>query len=114
MIILFCDSGFSRKEVDFMYEQEYKSAKINFIQTSLISFEELKKGNIESAIKMVKIRDKTEKGIYRGWMLNPIQYEQLYTALLERNIELINNPNQYEFCHYLPNRHDAALIINQL
>jgi hypothetical protein len=38
MRIIFCDSGFSPKEVDYMYAEEYKSAKQKFIQTSLISF----------------------------------------------------------------------------
>lgn len=102
MRIIFCDSGFSPKEVDYMYAEEFESAKRKFIQTSLISFEELKKGNMESALKNVKVADEKEMGIYRGWMLKPDQYELFYHALLEKNIELINNPSEYKFCHYLP------------
>ena len=30
MRIIYCDSGFSPKEVDYMYAEEYKSAKSKF------------------------------------------------------------------------------------
>ena len=107
MRIIYCDSGFSPKEVDYMYAEEYKSAKQKFIQTSLISFEELKKGNIESSLKRVNPNEEKEIGIYRGWMLKPNQYEMLYNSLLEKNIELINNPSEYKFCHYLPESYET-------
>lgn len=78
-----------------MYADEYESARRNSIQTYLINFEELKKGNIESALKFVKTNEEKEIGIYRGWMLKPNQYETLYTSLLEKNIEL--SPNSVFF-----------------
>ena len=106
MRIIFCDSGFSPKEVDYMYAEEYKSARQKFIQTSLISFEELKKGNIESALRRVRTSEEKENGIYRGWMLKPSKYEMLYNGLLEKNIQLINNPIEYKFCHYLPESYE--------
>ena len=31
----------------------------------------------------------------------------LYNALLEKNIELINNPDEYKFCHYLPENYET-------
>jgi len=107
MRIIFCDSGFSSKEVDYMYAEEYKSTKQKFIQTALISFEELKRGDVDSALKRVKPTEEKEIGIYRGWMLKPSQYETLYNALLEKNIELINNPSEYKFCHYLPESYET-------
>jgi len=106
MRVIFCDSGFSPKEVDYMYAEEYESAKNNQISVSLISFEEVKKGNIESAIKRVRASEEKTEGIYRGWMLKPNQYQQLYNALLQKNIELTNSPNQYTFCHYLPESYE--------
>ena len=39
-------------------------------------------------------------------MLKPNQYQQLYDGLLSKNIELTNSPNQYKFCHYLPESYD--------
>ena len=77
MRIIYCDSGFSPKEVDYMYAEEYKTAKSKFIQTSLISFEELKRGNVETALRRVRPSDENEIGIYRGWMLKPNQYLSL-------------------------------------
>jgi hypothetical protein len=106
MRILFCDSGFSSKEVDYMFAEEYQAAKNNAIPVSLISFESLRKGDIETALKSVKPNEAIGAGIYRGWMLKPAEYAVLYKALLERNIELINTPEQYRFCHYLPENYD--------
>jgi hypothetical protein len=40
--------------------------------------------------------------VYRGWMLKPNQYEAMHAALLSRGIALINTPEQYRTCHYLP------------
>lgn len=107
MRIIFCDSGFSPKEVDYMYAEEYKAAKQHFIPTSLISFEALKKGNVDAALKRVQASEEKVQGIYRGWMLRPEQYKQLYEALLEKNIELINKPDEYKFCHYLPENYEV-------
>lgn len=107
MRIIYCDNGFSPKEVDDMYAEEYNAAKEQLLPTSLISFEELKMGNIASALKRVRPNTEKEMGIYRGWMLKPKEYELLYTALLEKNIELINDPSEYKFCHYLPESYEA-------
>lgn len=107
MRVIFCDSGFSPKEVDYMYAEEYRSSKNAFIRTSLISFENLKKGDIKTALKRVQLSEEKEMAIYRGWMLKPNLYEQLYNALLEKNIELINTPDEYKFCHYLPESYET-------
>lgn len=102
MNLIFCDNGFSAKEVDDMFAAEYQAAKQQAIKTALISFEALKKGNVDAALKFIQPREEKELGIYRGWMLKPQQYEMLYAALLDKNIALINNPGEYKFCHYLP------------
>lgn len=90
-----------------MYAEEYQSAKEKSIPTSLISFEELKRGNIDSALKRVTHSTEKEVTIYRGWMMKPSLYSKFYDALLKKNIELINNPNEYKFCHYLPENYEA-------
>lgn len=106
MRILFCDSGFSHKEVEYMYEEEYKIAKQLSLPVSLLSFEALKKGNPELAIKRIPPSNEKTTAIYRGWMLKPSQYQAFYQALLEKNIQLINTPSQYTFCHYLPESYE--------
>jgi hypothetical protein len=40
--------------------------------------------------------------IYRGWMLTPDQYRSMHGALSARGITLINSPEAYRTCHYLP------------
>ncbi|MBL4648883.1 MAG: ATP-grasp domain-containing protein [Aureispira sp.] len=107
MRILFCDSGFSSKEVDYMYQEEYDAAKAASISCSLISFEALKKGQSNLALKSVRPAPEKEQAIYRGWMLSKAQYELLYEALLTKNIQLINTPTEYAFCHYFPNSYET-------
>lgn len=107
MRILFCDSGFSSKEVDYMYQEEYEAAKAASISCSLISFEALKKGQLDTALKFVRPASDTELAIYRGWMLSKVQYELFYAALLAKNIQLINTPTEYAFCHYFPNSYET-------
>ncbi len=107
MKIIFCDSGFSPKEVDYMYAEEYNAAKQALYATALISFEALKKGEVEAAVSRIRPNETLEMGIYRGWMLKPKQYQLLYDALLEKNIKLINSPSEYQFCHYLPDNYET-------
>lgn len=102
MRIIFCDNGFSPNEVDYLFYEEYDAAKEAELATSLINFEALKKGNSTSALRYVETNESLEIGTYRGWMLSPLEYEMLYHGLLEKNIQLVNDPAEYKFCHYLP------------
>ena len=47
--------------------------------------------------------DIRRKAIYRGWMMNPEQYEYFYDLLLKQNIELITNPEEYKLMHLFTN-----------
>ncbi len=102
MRILYCDSVFDNKIIEPDYEEEKKAALKAGFDYSLISFEELTDGNISTAIRLVKETENKEFGIYRGWMLTPSQYKNLFDGLLKKNIELINSPTEYQHCHYLP------------
>lgn len=102
MRIIFCDSVYDRKIVDPDYLNEFNSAIKYGFNVSLISHEELVNNNIDSSISYVKSSSNLENAIYRGWMITPEQYEQLYNQLLTKNIRLINSPDDFKFCHYLP------------
>ncbi len=102
MRIIYCDSVFDNKIIEPDYEKEKKSAINAGFTFSLISFEELTDGNITTALRLIKQSENKEFGIYRGWMLTPNQYKDLFDGLLKKNIELINSPNEYKHCHYLP------------
>tara|TARA_R110002072_G_scaffold288014_2_gene454018 strand:+ start:1405 stop:2307 length:903 start_codon:yes stop_codon:yes gene_type:complete len=106
MRIIYCDCVFDNKIIEPDYEDEKKSAINAGFTFSLISFEELTDGNIARALKYVKGQGKKELGIYRGWMLTPNQYRNLYDGLLKKNIELINSPSEYKHCHYLPESYE--------
>lgn len=102
MRIIYCDSVVDNLVIEPDYEAEKKSAEIAGFDCSLISFEELTSGNILTALRFIKEAEIKEIAIYRGWMLNPKQYRNLYHGLLNKNIRLINSPSEYQHCHYLP------------
>jgi hypothetical protein len=101
MRVIFCDNLIDRK-VDPDFEEEYKSAIGQGFQVGLISFEDLNDLNILKSISRIKEQEELELAIYRGWMIQPDKYELLYAALLKKNVRLINTPEEYKTCHYLP------------
>lgn len=102
MRIIYCDSVFDPKQIEPDYVSEKDAAIQSGCSFSLISFEALVRNDVSSALKYVKEVPALETGIYRGWMLTPTQYEQLYSGLLDKNIQLVNSPIEYQHCHYLP------------
>ncbi|WP_338814493.1 ATP-grasp domain-containing protein [Bernardetia sp. Wsw4-3y2] len=103
MKIIYCDSIINPQVIDADYETEQKAAKNAGFETHLLSFEKLEEGNINSAIHFISKKEEKEMALYRGWMVQSKTYELLYNALLQKNIQLINSPKEYEHCHYLPN-----------
>lgn len=102
MRIIFCDSVIDHKLVEPAYATEQAAAKKAGFVTSVFSYEELTEGNVTKALKFVRPNETTEAAIYRGWMLTPHQYENLYNGLLQKKIQLINNPTEFKHCHYFP------------
>lgn len=45
--------------------------------------------------------------VYRGWMLTVEQYRGLYDALAARGTRLVNTPEEYRHCHWLPESFDV-------
>ncbi len=82
---------------DEEYFNEYVASN-NTFDKMLFSYEELVYNH------KLKI-DKIIPGIaiYRGWMLKPEQYEELYDLLSEKGIYLINSVKDYKRCHLFPN-----------
>lgn len=101
--ILFCQSPIEKGMPDEDYHNEYLSAKANGFEALLFSYEDLTdSNNMHSATSGIKPNDKPAKAIYRGWMLTPKQYAALYNDLLSKNYQLVNTPEEYQNCHYLP------------
>lgn len=103
LYILFCESPFHANKVDEDFEDQFMSAKENGFEILLFNFEDLTSADRFSlATKRIKRSDEPRDVIYRGWMLTPKQYSILYRDLLSKNYKLINTPEEYQNCHYLP------------
>jgi hypothetical protein len=104
MVILFCSNPLSVREVDIDYQEEYNAASsCGLFESALIDFEALvNEEDAEKAVRRVSAAESEKTAIYRGWMMTPEQYKELYSALLTKNIKLINTPEQYENTHHLP------------
>lgn len=106
MKIVFCSELFYPNKPDYAYEKEAEAAVQNDFEYELFSFEDLTENKISTAFKRIKISDKNELAIYRGWMLKPNHYEILYSELKSRNLNLINSPEEYRHCHYFPESYE--------
>lgn len=103
MKFIFCQSPIDRKSPDDLYESEANAAINSGADIELIDFEALvAEKNIEKCLRSISKSDNCRTAIYRGWMMTPLNYEMLFDGLQKRGIGLINNPLQYQFCHYLP------------
>ncbi len=101
--ILFCADPLDKRRVDSVYELEAAAASGQGVAYDLLDFEALiDDGNASSAVRRVSAQSGPARGVYRGWMLRPERYALLFAALDDRGIELINDPEAYRRCHYLP------------
>lgn len=100
-VIIFPDNGFGKP--DELYQDEYNVCVGLGLKTFLISFRNTTLG--QNPLVSKSNFDTPITGIYRGWMLTAPQYLFLYNSLLQRNIQLVNSPDQYEFAHHLPNNY---------
>lgn len=104
MLILFCNSPLSPSEVDIDYQDEYTAAtSCGLFEAALIDLDALVNENdAKKAVRKVPVVDSEKTAVYRGWMMTPDHYKELYDALKDRNITLINSPEQYVNAHHLP------------
>jgi hypothetical protein len=103
MKLIYCSEPFSPTRVDSAYEREAEAAAGAGLGFELIDFEALVDGRKPvAAVRKVKSALVPELVIYRGWMLTPGNYSQLYEALREKGLHLINTPAAYKHCHHFP------------
>lgn len=105
--VLFCSEAM-QKTVDEAYHDELKAVDELGIPYSVFNFDlAVDEGDYEKSIKYIEESEYNRTMIYRGWMLDIEQYAKLHTALLFKGVELINTPEEYSFCHWLPNSYKA-------
>lgn len=97
---LFCNHPLYPRRVDEDYEEEYQAAGLNHA-CALFSYEDFVLGKLN-----LYGEDISGLTIYRGWMMKPEMYRELYAALEKRGIYLINTPAEYERYHLLPGWYD--------
>lgn len=103
MRFIFCADPLTPTAPDAMYAAEAAAVAHAGGAVDLIDFEQLVHDrNPRAATRRVFAADPPELAIYRGWMLRPDQYLQLYDALSAKGLHLINTPAAYRHCHYLP------------
>lgn len=103
MRIIFCADPWNARQPESTYATEVAAVEKLGVPFSLLNFEALvEQHNYARAVRRIDAATAPELAIYRGWMLKPDDYAQLYAALVEKNIFLINMPLAYIHCHYLP------------
>lgn len=107
MKIVFCNDDLAPRSVDSCYEEEYVAATEAGFNVELIDFAALRNGDVVSSVRLLNPTNQFEAALYRGWMLTPSEYKLMYDALIGCNIRLINAPDEYLHCHWLPNSYSA-------
>ncbi len=103
MKVFFCADPLRPRRVDDTYQAEYEAAVGAGASAALINFEALVyESDPAGAAARVPIADTLTMGVYRGWMLTVEQYARLFAVLHGRGIVLVNTPEQYAHCHWLP------------
>lgn len=93
---LFCNHPLYKNKVDEDYKEEYLAAGLEY-SCALVSYEDLEQGKLS-----LYGEELSGLTIYRGWMMKPEMYRKFYSMLKEKNIILINSPDEYERYHLLP------------
>lgn len=94
--------------------EEYAAAlDTGLFQVILFNYDEWLAGD---RLRMTKQDAITDNVIYRGWMLKPEEYAELYSQMQIRGISLLVSPSDYTSMHLFPNvypfiREDTAEIL---
>lgn len=101
MLIIFPSDFYDISKVDEDIRQEYKAAlATGLFEVALFGYD---KWFNEDKLVGLKALEKEHLAVYRGWMMKPDKYERFYKLLLEKNIRLITEPEQYRLMHIFPN-----------
>ncbi|MBC8102690.1 MAG: ATP-grasp domain-containing protein, partial [Cytophagales bacterium] len=103
MLALFPGEAYQAHVLESAFAEEQYAATAAGMETALLDFEALTEaGDARRAVRGVSSIAAPVPALYRGWMLSPTQYEQLYRALAAKNWLLINTPDSYRHAHFLP------------
>ena len=97
--VLFPADYFDQNKPDDNFIKEYVAAMENNLNVLLFSY--------DTFLEEEKLRLKGDKSlactvIYRGWMLKPEKYAELYDKLQNVDLQLITTPSEYKRMHSFP------------
>ena len=99
--ILFPSSFYDLSKVDEDMQQEYDAAlDTGLFEVVLFSYDDWFNHEI---LKLSENPQLEINAVYRGWMMQPEQYQAFYTELLKKNICLVTDPDMYSRLHIFPN-----------
>src|SRR5262249_24547767 len=98
MRLLYPTSPLQLREPDELYAEEHAAALGAGFDVSLFSFEEFTAGSFRARPAI----SSDDTVLYRGWMVTPAQYRQLYLEISRFGAGMLTSPEQYELCHHLP------------
>jgi hypothetical protein len=103
MLIVFCSDPLDPSRPDRAFAAEIDTTERMGLPHIVVDHDALVRGDEPSRV-VRRVPDQPESALaaYRGWMVTPPQYRVLYEALAAKDIRLINDPDQYRHCHYLP------------
>ncbi len=100
---VFGSHPFEPRKPDPAFEAEFEAAGQCGLNRLVVSMESLfEERNPARATRWISRQEPPVVALYRGWMLTQSKYAELYGALREVGISLLNSPEQYAACHYLP------------
>jgi ATP-grasp domain, R2K clade family 3 len=107
---LFPSEPFSPRRVDSSFAREAAAVENLGCDIYLVDLESLV--DLDDGMRATRlVPPNAGLTIYRGWMLTPSQYADLFAALSRVGTVLINNPDQYRRTHYLPESYSVIADI---
>lgn len=99
-LVLFPSHAMNPREVDEDFADERRAAQAAGLSVALLDHTRAVQG--DAGLATARVPEGAGTVCYRGWMLRPGQYVAVFEALAARGVTLINDPQAYRTCHYLP------------
>jgi hypothetical protein len=96
-----------QKKVDVDWEPEYEMAMRYNMNILLFNYDIFKTDGMEKSFGIVDQPTSIQPIYYRGWRMPVRMYKKFYSDLLDLNFRLINAPDKYEHCYYLPRSYNV-------
>ena len=107
MTILFPGSYFNYRHIEEDMREEYNAVReTGLFDTCLFNYDAWLAGEQYRTTNTESIARDT---IYRGWMLKPEEYGNMYEALLKQDLRLHTPPAAYEKMHLFPNIYPSLI-----